>query len=204
MNLTTNRSAKGLCCALSLSLTAGLLGGCQTYGEGAGLGAGLGAAAGAAIGSTHGNALEGALIGAVAGTAVGLIAHDIKARRARTQEETAREYRYEPTQGEMLTWEQGDLQPHNARPGEMVTASAQYALLGSGGGVQVTESRKLLQGDRLISEISTRNFTRTDGTWVSEQNVRLPRDLRPGQYTLRTEVTTNKSRVSGMAQFFVE
>lgn len=189
---------------LCATLVGGLFTGCETYGQGGALGAGLGAGAGAAIGSTRGKALEGALIGAVAGAAVGLVAHDIKARRAKSQEQTAQEYRYEPTQGEMLSWEQGQVQPASARPGEMVEASAQYALLGSGGGVQVTESRRLYQGDRMLSEVSTRNFTRTDGTWVSAQNIRLPGNLAPGQYSVRTEVTTSKSRISGIAPFFVE
>lgn len=201
LNVRSIRTTALLLCG---ALFVGTLPGCQTYGQGGALGAGLGAGAGAAIGATHGKALEGALIGAVAGTAVGLIGHDIKARRAKSQEQTAQEYRYEPTQGEMLTWEQGSVQPRNARPGEMVEASSQYALLGSGGGVQVSESRKLFQGDRMIAEVSTRNFTRTDGTWVSAQNIRLPGNLNPGQYSIRTEITTSKSRISGMAPFFVE
>jgi len=200
----TVKRMRAMALVLCGAMFAGSLVGCETYGQGGALGAGLGAGAGAAIGSTSGNALEGAIIGAVAGTVVGLIGHDIKARRAKSQEQTAQEYRYEPTQGEMLTWEQGNVQPRSARPGEMISSSAQYALLGSGGGVQVSESRKLFQGDRMLSEVSTRNFTRTDGTWVSEQNIRLPGNLNPGQYSIRTEITTSKSRISGMAQFFVE
>ncbi len=204
MNTSMKTMSKITSYVLCATLIAGLFAGCQTYAGGGTLGAGLGAGAGAAIGSTKGKALEGALIGAVAGAAIGLIGHDIKARRAKSQEQTAQEYRYEPSQGEMLTWEQGQVQPSSARPGTMVEATAQYALLGSGGGVQVSESRKLFQGDRMLAEVSTRNFTRTDGTWVSAQNVRLPGNLAPGQYSIRTEVTTNKSRVSGIAPFFVE
>ena len=204
MNTSMKMMTKITSYVLCATLIAGLFAGCQTYAGGGTLGAGLGAGAGAAIGSTKGKALEGALIGAVAGAAIGLIGHDIKARRAKSQEQTAQEYRYEPSQGEMLTWEQGQVQPSSARPGTMVEATAQYALLGSGGGVQVSESRKLFQGDRMLAEVSTRNFTRTDGTWVSAQNVRLPGNLAPGQYSIRTEVTTNKSRVSGIAPFFVE
>lgn len=203
MNFTKSR-IRAMAAVLCATLLAGTFSGCETYAQGGTLGAGLGAAAGAAIGSTSGNALEGALIGAVAGGAIGLIGHDIKARRAKTQEQTAHDYKYEPTQGEMLTWEQGEVLPRNARPGEMVEANAQYALLGSGGGVQVSESRKLFQGDRMLAEVSTKNFTRTDGTWVSAQNIRLPNNLAPGQYSVRTEVTTQRSRISGVAPFYVE
>jgi len=188
---------------LSLSLIVPLFSGCQTYAQGGALGAGLGAGAGAAIGSTKGKALEGAIIGAVVGTVVGLVAHDIKARRAKSQEQTAIDYNYQPSQGEMLTWEEASVLPPNARPGEMVEANAQYALLGAGGGVEVTESRRLMRGGETIAEVSSKTFTRTDGTWVSSQNIRLPSNLRPGEYSIRTEVRTAKSGVSGSAAFVV-
>ena len=74
--------------------------GCETYGQGAGLGAALGAGAGAIIGHQSGHALEGAAIGALVGTAAGLIAHDIKARKQKSREQTVQEYNYQPSQGE--------------------------------------------------------------------------------------------------------
>ena len=177
--------------------------GCETYGEAAGLGAGVGALAGGIIGHQSGHALEGAVIGAAVGGVTGLIAHDIKARRMRTKAETEATYNYVPAQGEMLTLERSEVLPATLRPGEEAEASIQYALLGTGTGVQVSEQRSLMQGDRMIADVSTHNFNRDDGTWVSAQPIRLPSNLQPGQYTIVTTVRTARSAISSQAQFTV-
>lgn len=185
--------------ALAISMV-----GCETYGQAGGLGAALGAGAGAVIGHQSGHALEGAAIGALVGGITGLIAHDIKARRARTREETMAAYNYQPAQGEMLTFERAEVLPMTVRPGETIEGSIQYALLGVGGGVQVSEMRTLLRGDQVLADLSTKNFNRTEGTWVSSQEFRLPGDLQPGHYTLVTSVRTAQSAISGRASFTVQ
>lgn len=178
--------------------------GCQTYGEAAGLGAGVGALAGGIIGHQSGHAVEGALIGAALGGATGLIAHDIKARRERDRAETIVAYpSYTPAQGEMLQMERSEILPATVRPGENAEASVQYALLGTGPGVQVSEQRSLMRGDRLIAEVSTHSFTRDDGTWVSTQPFRVPTNLQPGQYAIVTSVRTAQSSISSQAAFNV-
>lgn len=178
--------------------------GCETYGEGAGLGAGIGATAGAIIGHQSGHALEGAAIGAALGGLTGLVAHDIKARKQKEAAETAQEYHYEPQQGEMLRYEGSEVLPATVRPGEMIQGSVTYALLGAAQGVDVQEARVLLRGSEQIAELSNQRFTRTDGTWNSTQEFRLPGNLQRGNYTLETRVRTNQSSVSGRANFYVE
>lgn len=178
--------------------------GCETYGQAGGLGAAVGAGAGAIIGHQSGHALEGAAIGALVGGITGLIAHDIKVRRARSREETVAAYNYQPTQGEMLTFERAEVLPRTVRPGETIEGSIQYALLGVGAGVQVTEMRTLLRGDQVMADLSTQNFNRTEGTWVSSQEFRLPGDIQPGNYTLVTSVRTAQSAISGRASFTVQ
>ena len=178
--------------------------GCQTYGEAAGLGAGVGALAGGIIGHQSGHAVEGALIGAALGGATGLIAHDIKAKRERDRAQTMAVYpTYVPSQGEMLQLERSEILPATVRPGENAEASIQYALLGTGPGVQVSEQRSLMRGDRLIAEVSTHSFTRDDGTWVSTQPFRVPTNLQPGPYTIVTSVRTSQSSISSQAAFNV-
>ncbi len=185
----------------SLGIT---LSGCQTYGEAAGLGAGAGALAGGIIGHQSGHAIEGALIGAAVGGAAGLIAHDIKARRERDRAQTIAAYpAYAPAQGEMLQMERSEILPATVRPGENAEASVQYALLGTGPGVQVSEQRTLMRGDRLVAEVSTHSFTRDDGTWVSTQPFRVPTNLQPGPYTIVTSVRTAQSSISSQATFNV-
>lgn len=178
--------------------------GCETYGQSAGLGAALGAGTGAVIGHQSGRALEGAAIGAIVGGLAGLVVHDVKARRTRSAQETAQEYQYVPAQGEKLALERVDVMPANTRPGNQIEISVQYALLGAGGGVQVRERRALLRNGQVLQEISSESFTRTDGTWVSAQEVRLPNDLAPGVYTVQVRVETAQSAISGMKNFTVE
>ena len=194
---------KAVCVALVAAMALTGFYGCQTYGEAAGLGGALGAGAGAIIGHQSGHAVEGALIGAAVGAVTGLIVHDIKARRAKTKAETEAAYNYQPAQGEMLTLERAEVLPPSVRRGEEIEASIQYALLGSGAGAQVSEQRTLMLGDRVVADISTQNFTRQDGTWVSAQPFRLPGDIAPGTYTLVTSVRTARSAISGRATFTV-
>ena len=66
------------------------------------------------------------------------------------------------------------------------------------------ESIQLLQGDRVIADVSSSNFNRTDGTWVSDQEIRMPSNSAPGVYTIVTRVSTAQSAISGRAQFTVE
>jgi len=178
--------------------------GCQTYGEAGGLGAALGGATGAIIGHQSGHTLEGAAIGAVLGGIAGLVAHDIKAQKAKSAEQTAAEYNYQASQGERLSFERAEVLPNVVTPGNMIEATVQYALLGTGSGTTVTETRSLLRGEQLIADLSSSSFNRNDGTWVSSQQFRLPPNLSPGQYTILFRVSTKLSSISGRATFVVD
>ena len=158
---------------------------------------------GAVIGHQSGHALEGAAVGAVLGGLAGLIAHDVKVRQSKSAQQTAFEYNYQPSQGERLLFERTEVLPPTVTPGNMIEATVQYALLGTGSGVQVTESRTLMRGNQVVSELSTTTMTRTDGTWVSSQQFRLPPNLPPGEYSILTRVTTRLSSISGSASFIV-
>jgi hypothetical protein len=194
---------KVLSCALVLGVAALGVVGCQTYGESAGLGGAIGAGAGAIIGNQSGHAVEGALIGGALGAGTGLLVHKIKVDQARSKEQTAQAYNYQPTQGEMLTFERAEVLPPSVHAGEEISGTMQYALLGTGAGTQVGEQRTLMQGDRTVADISTQNFTRQDGTWVSTLPFRLPGNIQPGQYSLVTTVRTARSAISGRANFTV-
>lgn len=177
---------------------------CETYGQGAGMGALIGGGAGAIIGHQSGHALEGAAIGAAAGALTGLIVHDIKVRRARTAEETAQQYSYTPAQGMKLQMERSEVLPNPTSRGQEVESQVQYALLGAGGGVEVTETRALLRGGQLIQQVSSESQVRTDGTWVSSQRFRLPSDLQPGVYSVSARISTGQHVVSNTSEFTVQ
>ncbi len=178
--------------------------GCETYGQAAGLGALVGGGAGAIIGHQSGHALEGAAIGAALGTVTALIVHDVKAKRAKTAEETAQQYNYQPSQGIKLQLERSEVVPNPVAPGNEVESQVQYALLGAGAGVEVTETRTLLRGGQVLQQVSSESFVRTDGTWVSSQRFRLPNDLQPGVYAVMQRVSSAQHVVSGTAEFTVQ
>ena len=190
--------AGSMACCLILGMA-----GCQTYGEGAGAGAALGAIAGGIIGHQSGHALEGAAIGAALGGVAGLIAHDIKVQRAKNRQQTVEQYHYEPSHGEVLEMEQYFVTPSVVAPGSTITASLQYAILGNSNGTPVTETRQLLQHERIIGNLSSKKFTRQDGTWLTTQEISLPNNLKPGEYSLVQRVETPQSSIFGTATFTV-
>jgi len=190
-------AAAALVCILILEA------GCQSYGQTAGLGALIGAGTGAAIGSASGEAGAGALIGAAVGGLAGLVAHDVRARRVRDQRATASDYAYQPAQGEVLRMENVQAAPSTVKLGNLVEASMQYALLGTGpGGVSVVETRQLRDGANVLAETSG-TVVRTDGTWVSTQTFEIPQNALTGTYTIVQTVQTPQSRVSGTSTFTV-
>jgi hypothetical protein len=177
--------------------------GCQSYGEAAGLGGVLGAGAGAIIGNQSGHAIEGALIGGALGAVTGLIVHDIKAKKQKSREATAQQYNYQPSQGEMLTLESSQAMPSTVVRGNLIEASIQYALLGAGS-TQVTETRSVNRGSQVVAEVSSKTFTREDGTWVSTQQFKIPENFEPGVYTVYQVVQTPQSRIMGSSSFTVQ
>ena len=199
-----NRKIMVAAVAVMFAVTS-MMTGCETTGQAAGLGAGIGAVAGAVIGHQSGHGAEGAAIGAALGAGTGAAAHKIRAKRARNRAETVEQYNYQPSQGEMLTYEGSAVLPGTARPGSMVTSEVRYALLGAENGVSVNETRQLLRADgKVITEFSSKNLSRDDGTWVSEQDFRVPNDLQPGAYSVRSSVRTSQSSINGSTNFIIE
>lgn len=181
--------------------------GCETTGESIGLGAVIGATAGAIIGNQSGSQGEGAAIGAVLGGITGAIVNDVQktnAKKQRSASETVIEYNYTPAQGESMIFEMSGVTPTAIQRGQMTTASMQYALLGTGAGKTVTETRTIRRNNEVISQISSQKFTRNDGTWVSNQQFRIPENWDTGEYTLEQIAQTNESAVSGNTKFYVE
>jgi len=192
-------------CLILLGLVP-FLAGCQTTGESAGLGAALGAGLGAIIGNQSGNAGEGALIGAAIGGLSGVVAHDVKKTRSEKRysaAQTVDTYSYQPTQGESLVYEDGRVVPGTVNRGSFTDVSMQYALMGSGAGKKVTETRVVRKDGEIVAQISSQQFTRNDGTWVSNQQFKIPESWATGEYTMEQTVSTINNTIFGTAKFFV-
>lgn len=179
-----------------------LASGCETATGSAVAGGATGAGIGAIIGNQSGSRTEGALIGGLVGALAGTAVHDYKKRKS--AEETAKDYEYQPAQGEMLRMEDAAVLPSQVRRGNKAEATIQYALLGAGAnGTMVRETRSIRQGDRVVSDITSESRSRTDGTWVSTTQFDVPRDMPAGTYTMMQTVETSQSRVSQSSQFTV-
>lgn len=181
---------KNLMIGIALLLSAALIAvGCETMGESAGLGGALGAGAGAIIGNQSGHAVEGALIGAAVGALAGIIVHDIKAHQVRNAQQTAAQYNYAPAQGVKIVPENSACSPGVIRAGGTVTTSVQYAVLGAPpSGINITETRTLRQNGRVIKQVSSQDFMRTDGTWESTQEINFPANTPPGSYEVSQSI----------------
>jgi hypothetical protein len=179
--------------------------GCQTTGESAGLGGLIGATGGAIIGHQSGNALGGAIIGGALGALAGIIIHDIKVHQKQNAQQTAAQYNYTPDQGTKIVGETGAASPTVIRPGGAVTTSMQYAVMGAGpNGIKVTETRTLRQNGKIIKQVSSQDFMRTDGTWESTQQINFPSNAPAGSYEVAQTVTAQNATFQQNVVFNVQ
>lgn len=185
-NLTTVRgkfSRKAVVLTVCAALIAA---GCETAGQSAGLGAVIGGGAGALIGHQSGHAVEGALIGAAIGGLAGWGIHKVRARQTRSAAETATAHNYEPSQGVKVAMTEGTSVAPNAVPaGGKVTATMEYAALGTGpNGIPVRERFLLNKDGEQVKELYDSTVTRTDGTWQSPIEFTLPEKAPVGTYVV--------------------
>lgn len=199
----STKSVAAHVCAAALVISALSTSGCQTAGGSAATGGAVGAGLGAIIGNQSGHAGGGALIGLAAGALTGLIVHDVKTRRQRSARDTYDEYEYTPALGQRLTLEEAYVEPYQARRGEVVEARARFAILGTGSGVQMTESWVLRDDSGEIKELSSYTVLREDGTWESSLPFRVPSELPPGNYHIAYNAQTTEIGASGRANFVV-
>ncbi len=176
--------------------------GCETTGQSTGLGAALGGTAGAIIGHQSGHGWEGAAIGAAVGALAGYGVGKVKARRMRTAQETAAENNYKAEQGFQMVPKGATIEPSTAKPGETVVATLDYAVLGTGeSGVEVEETRVLSQGDKEIGKLSQEKLNRTDGTWRSTVEFKMPNNANNGVYKIAQRASAKDQNIGQTVAF---
>ena len=178
--------------------------GCETMGQSAGLGGLLGAGAGAIIGDQSGHALEGALIGGALGALAGAVVHDVKTREVKNAQQTTAEYEYAPEQGLRIVGESAGVNPKVVQPGDTITTSVSYAVMGAGpNGITVNETRVLKRNGEVLKEVSTSDFMRTDGTWESTQEINFPSNVPAGTYEVAQTVSAPNIQVEQNVEFSI-
>lgn len=174
---------------VGLMLSSLVLAGCETAAGSAGTGAGIGAALGGIIGHQSGHGWEGAAIGAALGGLTGLVVHDIRSRQIKTAQQTVQEYNYQPAQGFKMDMRGGSVTPGTVRPGQQVTSTMQYAVLGAGSGVKVDERAELRHDGQVVAKLAERTVDRTDGTWENELAIEVPKDAPTGEYVIAQRIS---------------
>lgn len=196
---------KLMCSALSMAVCLGMvLSGCATQAGSAGAGAATGALLGGVIGHQSGRGWEGAAIGAIVGAMAGLIVHDVRERQLKTAQQTYQDYGYEQGQGFQMDLRNSQVAPATVTPGQEVTASMEYATMGTGGQQPVNEQYELLKDGERVRDIHKQTVQRSDGTWQKSVTFEVPRQAPAGTYEVAQRVSSQGITQERSALFTVD
>ncbi len=111
---------------------------------------------------------------------------------------------YCPTGGCLLRLEGVAVKPERVRRGDTVVLSATYTILTPEQvALPVTISRDITFQGQSLGKTKTMETRIYNGTWDQEVNFTLPKEAAPGQYTLKTRITTGYSMEEKSIQFTV-
>jgi len=157
--------------------------------KGAATGAGIGAATGAVLGAVVGRNVSGAVIGGLLGALVGGAIGHYYVDQKKTRNETASQYGYRSTQGNMLRMEEASVVPQTVSPGGTVEMKMTYAVLtpAETTEVSVIEKREIRHNGELVGNPEV-TVTHKGGTYTSSIPLTLPADAKKGLYVVTNTV----------------
>jgi len=157
--------------------------------KGAATGAGVGAATGAVLGAVIGRDVSGAVIGGLLGALVGGVIGHYYSDQKKTRNETASQYGYRSTQGNMLRLEEASVVPQTVSPGSTVEMKMTYAVLtpAETTEVRVIEKREIRHNGELVGNPEV-TVTHKGGTYTSSIPLTLPADAKKGLYVVTNTV----------------
>jgi len=157
--------------------------------KGAATGAGVGAATGAVLGAVIGRDVSGAVIGGLLGALVGGVIGHYYSDQKKTRNETASQYGYRSTQGNMLRLEEASVVPQTVSPGGTVEMKMTYAVLtpAETTEVRVIEKREIRHNGELVGNPEV-TVTHKGGTYTSSIPLTLPADAKKGLYVVTNTV----------------
>ncbi len=143
----------------------------------------------------------GGYLGKLSGGMIGHYANDKK----KTKEETAKKYKYRPSQGIVARIENASVVPHEVKAGQTVEVRMTYAVLGTTPRreLTVTETREIRYKGEIIGKPVV-HLACEDGTYFSTVPVTLPPDTRKGKYNVVMTVQTHKVSSSKEAFFYIK
>lgn len=157
--------------------------------KGAATGAGVGAATGAVLGAVVGRNVSGAVIGGLLGALVGGAIGHYYVDQKKTRNETASQYGYRSTQGNMLRMEEASVVPQTVSPGGTVEMKMTYAVLtpAETTEVSVIEKREIRHNGELVGNPEV-TVTHKGGTYTSSIPLTLPANAKKGLYVVTNTV----------------
>jgi hypothetical protein len=120
------------------------------------------------------------------------------------REEIVARENYCPTGGCVLRLDSVEVKPNRARKGDRLTLSTAYTLLTPDGvGIPVAVSREIVFQGKTLSRTKNMESRQINGSWTQDVDFTLPADAAPGNYTLRTRVSTGFDMKQQEVQFQV-
>jgi hypothetical protein len=188
-----------------LCILVGSLAGCATNGyydparsseAGALGGAATGAAIGSIVGAATGHAATGAWVGAAAGEVAGAVGGYLYAEhrnsQARSSQAAAQTYNYTPTQGNVVSIDQVDVNPSSVRAGQQVTLGMTYTILTPDNNpVAVNLVRELRFGGSMVGQPYQTTVNNQNGSYTDQVVYSLPGNATPGTYTITSRINSN-------------
>jgi hypothetical protein len=122
-----------------------------------------------------------------------------------TREEAVAKYNYCPTGGCVIRFEDVQVSPASAHPGDTLTLTTTYTLLtATDTPIPVSITREIFYQGKSLGQtklLSTRNL---NGTWTQRVEFPVARDASPGIYTLVSRINTGYGSDEKSVQFAVQ
>ena len=167
------------------STAAGALGG-------AAAGAALGSIIGAATGSPATGAWVGAATGAIAGGLGGYLYSAHQNKKAYDAHTAARNYNYNPSQGNVVKIDSASVSPSSVNPGQQVNMQMTYTLLNPNNvPTTVTISRQITKDGVAVGQPYQTQVSNSNGTYSDQVGYTLPTNASPGNYTVTSRITSS-------------
>jgi hypothetical protein len=120
------------------------------------------------------------------------------------REEIVARENYCPTGGCVLRLESVEVKPSRARQGDRLTLGTTYTILTPEQvAIPVIVSREILFQGKSLGRTKSIDSRQYNGSWSQEVEFTIPRDAAPGDYTLRTRVSTGYDRQEKEVRFQV-
>jgi len=99
---------------------------------------------------------------------------------------------------------QCSLAPSKVHPGDQVKVVLQYSIAGAPtAGVELVEKNSLMQGGKVLTVLKDERSTKESGTWENTLSFAVPQSAKPGEYTVKLQVSSKGTRRTVQRSFSV-